>query len=278
MRRWTPPSKSRKGPRLDRANGQGRRQNDPSARPEWPAHAPIQACIGGSRRGRHRCLTGWPGTFGDGPAVGWSGMPARGLGFRPVRGTGRPGDTGQVGPYRDQVVPRVTEVVMNRADLRRIRDRVAAGLAGEVLEVGFGSGLNVPHYPSAVTRVLAVDPARAGRKLAARRIAASPVLVEFAGLDGEQLPVADAEAACSSPDWTPTTCKVRNRSATRLRAAQPNQAPRPHNDLSVRLHRPVRRSVSACITADLGASTGGRWEVDNRSERLILLGRGRLQP
>jgi hypothetical protein len=67
--------------------------------------------------------------------------------------------------YRDQVVPRVTDVVMNRADLRQIRDRVAAGLAGEVLEVGFGSGLNVPHYPSAVTRVLTVDPARAGPEI-----------------------------------------------------------------------------------------------------------------
>jgi ubiquinone/menaquinone biosynthesis C-methylase UbiE len=93
-----------------------------------------------------------------------------------------------VGFYQDQVTPRITDVVMNRADMRVIRDRVAAGLAGEVVEVGFGSGLNLPHYPPAVTRVLAVDPARVGRKLAARRIAASPVPVEFAGLDGEQLP------------------------------------------------------------------------------------------
>jgi ubiquinone/menaquinone biosynthesis C-methylase UbiE len=96
-----------------------------------------------------------------------------------------------MGFYQDQVTPRITDVVMNRADLRVIRDRVAAGLAGEVVEVGFGSGLNLPHYPPAVTRVLAVDPARVGRKLAARRIAASRVPVEFAGLDGEQLPWGD---------------------------------------------------------------------------------------
>ena len=86
------------------------------------------------------------------------------------------------------MVPRIIDVVMNRADLRQIRDRVASGLGGEVLEVGFGSGLNVPHYPQAVSRVIAVDPAQVGRKLAAKRIAASPVPVEFAGLDGEQLP------------------------------------------------------------------------------------------
>jgi ubiquinone/menaquinone biosynthesis C-methylase UbiE len=107
-----------------------------------------------------------------------------------------------VGFYRDQVTPRVTNMMMNRADLRLIRDRVAAGLAGEVLEVGFGSGLNVPHYPRAVARVLAVDPARAGRKLAAQRLAVSPVPVEFAGLDGEELPWADARFDHVLITWT----------------------------------------------------------------------------
>jgi len=96
-----------------------------------------------------------------------------------------------MGFYQDQVTPRITNVIMNAADLRVIRNRVAAGLAGEVVEVGFGSGLNLPHYPPAVTRVLAVDPARLGRKLAAKRIAASPVPLQFAGLDGERLPWPD---------------------------------------------------------------------------------------
>jgi len=99
-------------------------------------------------------------------------------------------------------VPRLTDVMMNRADLRPIRDRVAAGLAGDVLEVGFGSGLNVPHYPRAVFRVLAVDPARAGRRLAAARLAVSPVPVEFAGLDGAELPWDDARFDHVLITWT----------------------------------------------------------------------------
>jgi ubiquinone/menaquinone biosynthesis C-methylase UbiE len=79
---------------------------------------------------------------------------------------------------------------------------VAAGLTGEVLEVGFGSGRNVPHYPSAVTRVLAVDPDSVGRKLASGRVAASRVPVEFVGLDGQDLPLADESVDHVLITWT----------------------------------------------------------------------------
>lgn len=98
-----------------------------------------------------------------------------------------------MGFYSDQLVPRGTNVVMARKEFEPIRGRVAGGLEGEVLEVGFGSGLNVPHYPSAVSRVQAVDPATVGRKLAGQRLAASPIRVEFVGLDGQVLPV-DSES------------------------------------------------------------------------------------
>jgi ubiquinone/menaquinone biosynthesis C-methylase UbiE len=92
-----------------------------------------------------------------------------------------------VGFYSERVLPRLTDKVLGTHEFTLIRARVASGLRGEVLEVGFGSGLNVPHYPEAVTRVLAVDPAVVGRKLAAARVAASPVPVEYAGLDGQAL-------------------------------------------------------------------------------------------
>jgi ubiquinone/menaquinone biosynthesis C-methylase UbiE len=98
------------------------------------------------------------------------------------------GDTERMGIYQDQILPRITDAVMNRREFAAIRSRVCAGLDGQVLEVGFGSGLNVLHYPSAVARVRAVDPATVGRKLAARRVAASPVPVDYIGLDGQSLP------------------------------------------------------------------------------------------
>jgi ubiquinone/menaquinone biosynthesis C-methylase UbiE len=94
-----------------------------------------------------------------------------------------------VGFYGDQIVPRIANVALGGRQFARLRARVAAGLEGDVVEVGFGSGLNVPHYPPAVTRVRAVDPATVARKLAARRIAASPVPIDFVGLGGEKLPL-----------------------------------------------------------------------------------------
>jgi len=98
-----------------------------------------------------------------------------------------------VGIYGDKILPRFTNQVLAGKEFTKVRARVAAGLTGDVLEVGFGSGLNVPHYPSEVERVLAVDPATVGRKLAAKRVAASPVPVEYVGLDGASLPV-DSES------------------------------------------------------------------------------------
>ena len=111
-----------------------------------------------------------------------------------------------MGLYSDQILPRVTEVIMARKQFGPIRARVAAGLDGEVVEIGFGSGLNIAYYPPAVHRVQAVDPATLGRTLAAERVATSPVPVEFTGLDGQHLPV-----DCGSVDHvlaTWTLCSI----------------------------------------------------------------------
>jgi SAM-dependent methyltransferase len=110
-----------------------------------------------------------------------------------------------VGWYRDQVLPRCNDMLLARPDLTPVRARVAADLAGKVLEIGFGSGHNVPHYPAAVTLVQAVDPATVGRKLAARRLAASQVPVEFIGLDGQALPLESASVDHVLVTWTMCT-------------------------------------------------------------------------
>ena len=97
-----------------------------------------------------------------------------------------------MGFYREQILPRLTDLVLRGKETAQLRARAAAGLSGEVLEVGFGSGLTMPYYPPAVTRVRAVDPSAVARKLAADRVAASAVPVDYAGFDAQALPLEDA--------------------------------------------------------------------------------------
>jgi ubiquinone/menaquinone biosynthesis C-methylase UbiE len=107
--------------------------------------------------------------------------------------------------YEDQVVPRLINVLLGTKELGQVRQRVASRLSGEVLEVGFGSGHNVPFYPSTITRVQAIDPALTGRKLGAKRIAASPVPIEFVGLDGAALPLETGSIDHVLLTWTMCT-------------------------------------------------------------------------
>ena len=104
--------------------------------------------------------------------------------------------------WTDQVLPRVIDKVLGNEEMAEVRVRSLGGLHGTVVEIGFGSGPNVPLYPAAVTRVLAVDPSGVARRLAEDRIAASPVAIEFIGLDGQRLDLADDSADCALSTWT----------------------------------------------------------------------------
>src|SRR6202008_935042 len=83
----------------------------------------------------------------------------------------------------EQVLPRILNAVCGAKSVEPLRRQVCEGLAGDVVEIGFGSGLNVPFYPAPVTRVVAVEPSDVGWKLAARRLGATRVPVQRSGLD-----------------------------------------------------------------------------------------------
>ena len=70
------------------------------------------------------------------------------------------------------------------------------------MEIGFGSGLNVPFYPATVTRVAAVEPADVGWKLADKRLRATSVPVQRSGLDGQSLPFDDNSYDAALSTWT----------------------------------------------------------------------------
>lgn len=107
-----------------------------------------------------------------------------------------------MGFYEQRVLPHLTNRVMSSKSIRIGRDRVCSELTGEVIEVGFGTGLNVPHYPAHVTRVLAVEPSQSSVRLARRRLDASPVRVDIVGLDGQRLDLPDEAFDHALSTWT----------------------------------------------------------------------------
>jgi ubiquinone/menaquinone biosynthesis C-methylase UbiE len=116
-----------------------------------------------------------------------------------------------MGIYREQILPRVIDKALGNEGIAKYRREVAAGLSGVVVEIGFGSGLNMPEYPPEVTKVHAVEPATVGMKLAADRVAASPIEVDYIGLDGRDLPLADD--SCDGALSTFTLCTIPDEAA-----------------------------------------------------------------
>ena len=104
--------------------------------------------------------------------------------------------------YESQVLPRALNLACGGRMAEPLRRRVRAGLAGEVVEIGFGSGLNIPFYPAAVTRVAAVEPSDLAWQLAGRRLTAASVPVQRSGLDGQSLPFADGSFDAALSTWT----------------------------------------------------------------------------
>lgn len=107
-----------------------------------------------------------------------------------------------MGAYERYVLPRIIDATCRGKARDSLRRRACAGLAGEVIEVGFGSGLNVPFYPAAVTAVSAVEPSDVAWRLAAKRLDATRVQVSRSGLDGQSLPFGDASFDAALSTWT----------------------------------------------------------------------------
>jgi len=104
--------------------------------------------------------------------------------------------------YSQVIFPRILDWTMSSSSLVKYRQQVLAGIEGDVLEIGFGTGLNLPYYPNAVRKLAVVDPNPGANRLAQRRIAASGIEVEVHQLSGEALPMADRRFDCAVSTWT----------------------------------------------------------------------------
>lgn len=111
-----------------------------------------------------------------------------------------------MGFYRDNIVPRLVNWTCTSAGLKPWRDKACAGLSGSVIEIGFGSGANIEHYPESVEHVYAVEPAALSKRLARKRIEGSKIPISHVGLDGQEIPLADE--SCESALCTFTLCTI----------------------------------------------------------------------
>lgn len=111
-----------------------------------------------------------------------------------------------MGFWTTHLLPRAIDRVLDNPELNERRRSTCAGLTGRVLEIGFGSGLNVAYYPLEVSSVLAVEPSDVGWDLSRRRRAASPVGIVRAGLDGQWLTLDNASV--DSALSTLTLCSI----------------------------------------------------------------------
>jgi ubiquinone/menaquinone biosynthesis C-methylase UbiE len=106
-----------------------------------------------------------------------------------------------MGLYGHHLLPRLLDFAMRRMD--GLRQAALADASGDVLEVGFGSGLNLPHYPAAVRSLTALDPMKGLRRVVEERMAAAPFPVRRVVLPADEgLPFEDASFDSIVTTWT----------------------------------------------------------------------------
>ena len=107
-----------------------------------------------------------------------------------------------MGLYAKHVLPRFIDVAMRNPETT-VRAEWLPRARGDVLEVGIGSGLNLPFYSAEVRRVCGVDPSSELQRMARARLAASPIEVEFFKQSAEKpLPLPEASVDTAVLTWT----------------------------------------------------------------------------
>ena len=115
---------------------------------------------------------------------------------------GRPEEGGAVNLYERYVLPRLIDLAMRNQAVKAERARLVPRAAGIVLEVGIGSGLNLPFYGRAVERLYGVDPRRELWALARGRIARVSFPIEFIEASAERVPMGDGSIDTVVTTWT----------------------------------------------------------------------------
>jgi ubiquinone/menaquinone biosynthesis C-methylase UbiE len=113
-----------------------------------------------------------------------------------------------VGFFSQVIVPCLCDLLLNRSLLARHRRGLLARACCAVLEIGFGTGLNLPYYPKEVHKLTAVDPNPGTHRPAHKRIKQARVEVDQQILGSERLPFEGGSFDCAASTFTPCSIKV----------------------------------------------------------------------
>ena len=104
--------------------------------------------------------------------------------------------------YDRHVLPHLIDITMRAPMASRERQQLIPQASGAVLEIGVGSGLNMPFYSRAVTKLFALEPNAKLREKAHPKAAKTGFAVEFLGLKGEDIPLDDQSIDTVVTTWT----------------------------------------------------------------------------
>ncbi|MER3493963.1 MAG: SAM-dependent methyltransferase [Mastigocladus sp. ERB_26_2] len=113
-----------------------------------------------------------------------------------------------MGFYSQKILPYLIDWSLSDPSLAKYRQEVLANVEGEVLEIGFGSGVNLSYYPEHIHKIITVDVNPGIHALAQKRIQASSITVDHHILSGENLPMADHTFNSVVSTWT--LCSIEN--------------------------------------------------------------------
>ncbi|MEK7793627.1 MAG: class I SAM-dependent methyltransferase [Candidatus Hydrogenedentota bacterium] len=122
-----------------------------------------------------------------------------------------------MGFYGKYIFPKIVDRVMDMEDMRVARDKTLAGVTGDIFEIGFGTGLNLEHYPQHVRKITTADVNPGMAKAAKRRITASNIEVDNRVLNGESLPFDDASFDSVVCTWTLCSIQRADKALAELR-------------------------------------------------------------
>ncbi|MGH8725514.1 MAG: class I SAM-dependent methyltransferase [Burkholderiales bacterium] len=173
----------------------------------------------------------------------------------------------RVGIYERWLLPRLLDLVMRNKEATRYRRKTIPAARGRVLELGAGSGLNLPFYGREVTRLYALDPSEALLRMARKKRPPAGVPVEFLEASAEEIPLDSGSVDTVVSTWTlctvPDAAKALREARRVLRLggmllfAEHGHAPEPAVQVWQQRLNPLWRRIA------------GGCNLDRRIDRLI---------